>query len=338
MKPAIECEKEGGRNKASDATPALVEAIKDVVSDHTAGSPVDASLRWTNRSPREIAEEIAGRGFSACTDTVRLILTETLGLRRRKACKDEAGGDFEFRDQQFEHIAALRTLYIKQGSPIISIDTKKKELLGNFFRAGTAYTDGRIHVADHDFAPKNSLRAIPFGVYDLQRNEGFVLLASGADNGELACHAIERWWLRMGQRHYSSKGPLLVLCDCGGGNANRSWRFKEDLAWLATRLQRILTIAHYPPYCSKYNPIEHRLFPHVTRAMQGIVLKTMNVVRDCIARTSTATGLRVLVETTHKIYEKARPTTARFRERMPLIFEHILPTLNYKIRPMFVRP
>jgi hypothetical protein len=315
----------------------LVTAIKDVVSNHTAGSPVDVSLQWTNRSPRQIAEEVAKRGFTVSTDTVRLILTDDLGLRRRKACKDEAGGDFEFRDQQFEHIAALRTLYIKQGWPIISIDTKQKELLGNFFRAGTAYTDGQIHVADHDFAPKGALRAIPFGVYDLQRNEGLVLLASGADNGELACHAIERWWLRMGQPHYPSKCPVLVLCDCGGGNAYRSWRFKEDLAWLATRLQRILTIAHYPPYCSKYNPIEHRLFPHVTRAMQGVVLKSMNVVRDCIARTSTATGLRVLVETTHNIYEKGRKTTALFLERMPLILGAILPKLNYQVKPMFVR-
>jgi hypothetical protein len=164
-----------------------------------------------------------------------------------------------------------------------------------------------------------------------------VLLARGADNGELACHAIERWWLRMGQLHYGSTCPVLVLCDCGGGNANRSWRFKEDLAWLATRLQRILTIAHYPPYCSKYNPIEHRLFPHVTRAMQGVVLKTMNVVRDCIARTSTATGLRVLVETTHKIYEKGRQTSARFLDRMPMIYGTTLPTLNYQVKPMFIR-
>ena len=313
-------------------------AIEDVVRDHTAGSPVDASLQWTNRFPRQIAEEVGERGFTVSTDTVRLILTENLGLRRRKACKDEAGGDFEFRDQQFERIAALRASYIKEGWPIISIDTKKKELLGNFFRPGTAYTDGRIHVADHDFAPPDALRAIPFGVYDVQRNEGLMLLATGADNGELACHAIERWWLRMGQAHYPAKGPMLVFCDCGGGNARRSWRFKEDLAWLATRLQRIVTIAHYPPYCSKYNPIEHRLFPHVTRAMQGVVLKSMNVLRDCIARTTTSTGLRVLVETTHKVYEKGRKTTARFLERMPLILDDILPTLNYKLQPMFVRP
>ena len=316
----------------------MVEAIKDVVSDHTAGSPVDEKIQWTNRSPRQIGEEIAELGFTVSTDTVRAILTDDLGLRRRIACKDEAGGDYEFRDQQFEHIAALRRFYVKQGWPILSIDTKKKELLGNFFRPGTAYTDGRIHVADHDFAPPGALKAIPFGVYDLQRNEGFVLLARGADNGELACHAIERWWLRMGQADYPGQGPMLILCDCGGGNAKNSWRFKEDLAWLATRLQRIITIAHYPPYCSKYNPIEHRMFPHVTRAMQGVVLKSMNVVRDCIARTMTSSGLNVIVETTAKIYEKGRKTTERFLERMPLILGSVLPQLNYQVRPMFTRP
>jgi hypothetical protein len=308
------------------------------VSNHTAGSPVDPSLRWTNRSPRTIAEELADQGFSACVDTVRRILIEDLGLHRRKACKDEAGGEYEFRNEQFEHIAYLRTLYAKQGWPVISIDTKHKELLGNFYRPGAAYTDGRIHVADHDFAPPGASRAIPYGVYDVRRNEGFILLAQGADTGELACHAIERWWLRMGEPHYDRKCPLLVLCDCGGGNGRRSWRFKEDLAWLATRLQRNLHIAHYPPYCSKYNPIEHRLFPHVTRAMQGVILKTMDVIRDCIARTSTSTGLRVLVEKARKIYEKGRQTTALFLDTMPIIFSAFLPDVNYTVRPIFHRP
>ena len=172
--------KKGGR-KASCLQPGLVEAIQRTVADHTAGSPVDQNIRWTNRSPREIAQEIADDGFQVCPDTVRRILTDELELGLRQAVKKEAQAEFPFRDEQFRHLAELRAWYQRRGWPVLSIDTKQKELLGNFFRRGRAYTDGQVRVQDHDFATPGLGRVIPYGVFDVVNNEGFLLLAQGAD-------------------------------------------------------------------------------------------------------------------------------------------------------------
>jgi hypothetical protein len=325
---AIASEKKGGRKKAVVAQQGLQKAVENAVADRTAGSPMDDQIRWTNRSPAEIATEVAAQGFSICADSVRRILTEELGLRRRQAVKDEAAGDFEFRDEQFMHIADLRRWYERRHWPVISIDTKKKELLGEFFRPGQAYTDGVLHVQDHDFVTSDQ-RLVPYGIFDTVRNEAFMLLARGADTSELACDAIWRWWQRLGRRRYWYASGLLVLADCGGSNANRHHRFKEDLCQLAACLHRDIEVAHYPPGCSKYNPIEHRLFPHITRSLQAVVLRTIDVARDLIARTTTATGLHVVAEIAHRMYTKGRKASVTFLNNLPILFNDFLPTLNY---------
>lgn len=311
--------------------PALQEAIEDCVAEHTAGSPVDEHLLWTNRSPHEIAEELKDEGFSVCADTVRRILTDELGLRVRQAQKEEAASQFAFRDQQFQHIAKRRRWYQRRGWPVLSIDTKKKELLGDFFRPGRAYTDGVVRVLDHDFVTLGAGRLVPYGVYDVTANEGFLLLSQGPDTSELACDALRKWWSKLGWRRYWSAGGLLVLCDCGGSNGNRQWRFKEDLSELAYELRRPIEVAHYPPSCSKFNPIERRLFCHVTRALQGVVLRTIRVARDFIARTNTSSGLKVAVEIARKVYYKGRKATSDFLEDFPVRFNNLLPELNYTI-------
>lgn len=299
-----------------------------MVADRLAGSPVDASIQWTSRSPAEIAEAVSEQGFEVSDDTVRTILTEELGLRQRQAVKDEAGCTFPQRDEQFEHIAARRAWYEKRGLPVISVDTKKKEMLGEFFRPGQAYTDGLLHVADHDFVTSQE-RLAPYGVYDTIWDEGFFLLTRGADTSELACDAIGRWWQRLGRWHYDHAEQLLLLCDCGGSNGYRQHRFKEDLCGLAARLGRDIEVAHYPPGCSKYNPIEHRLFCHVTRAMQCLVLRTIEIARTQIARTTTKSGLRVVAEIARHAYEKGRQATAEFVANPPLRRPTFLPQLNY---------
>lgn len=321
-------EKKGGRKKAVIAQPGLQAAVEEAVADRTAGSPVDEQIRWTNRSPAEIAAAVVAQGFSVCADTVRRILTEELGLVRRQAVKDEAGSEFPQRGEQFEHIAALRRWYERRRWPVISVDTKKKELLGEFFRPGRAYTDGVLHVQDHDFVTSQQ-RLVPYGVFDPIRNEAFVLLARGADTSQLACDAVWRWWQRLGRRRYWYASSLLVLCDCGGSNGYRHQRFKEDLWELAMRLNRDIQVAHYPPGCSKYNPIEHRLFCHLTRSLQSVVLRSIEVARDLIARTTTATGLRVITEIAHRSYLKGRKATADFLQDMPILHGDFLPQLNY---------
>jgi hypothetical protein len=321
-------EKKGGRKQAVIAQPGLQEAIEEAVATQTAGSPVDEQIRWTNRSPAEIASEVVAQGFSVCADTVRNILTEALGLRRRQAVKDEAGCNFPQRDAQFRHIARLRADYERRGWPVISVDTKKKELLGDFFRRGRAYTDGVLHVQDHDFVTSEQ-RLAPYGVFDTAHNEAFLLLARGADTSELACDAIWRWWQRLGRRRYWHASGLLVLCDCGGSNGYRQHRFKEDLCELASRLRRDIRVAHYPPGCSKYNPIEHRLFCHVTRSMQSVALRTIEIARELIARTTTAAGLSVVAELARRAYTKGRKASAEFLDQMPIQRHTFLPELNY---------
>ena len=306
-----------------------MQAIEAVVAEHTAGSPVDQSILWTNRSPREIAEEVKEKGFSACAETVWRVLTEELGLSFRQAEKEEATRRFEFRNEQFEHIGRRRRWYELLNWPILSIDTKKKELLGNFHRPGQACTNGHVRVLDHDFGTLGSGRLVPYGIYDVLRNEGFMLLTDTADTSELVCDALWRWWQRMGWRYYSDAGGLLLLCDCGGSNGYRLNRFKEDLTNLARDLEMPIEVAHYPPGCSKYNPIERRLFCHVTRALKGVVLKTIQIARDFISRTSTQTGLQVVVEIARRAYYKGRKATIDFLNDMPILFNTFLPELNY---------
>ena len=264
---------------------------------------------------------------------MRTILTNDLNLGLRQAVKDEATCNFPRRDEQFQHIGRLRKTFQAEGCPVLSIDTKKKELLGNFHRPGRAFTNGQVHVLDHDFATHGNGRMTPYGVYDVGRNEGFMWLSVGPDTSRLACDAIWRWWQRLGKRHYAAAKRMLLLCDCGGSNGYRHHVFKEELHLLAEDLGMSIRVAHYPPGCSKYNPIEHRMFCHVTRALRGLVLRTLDIAKQFIPRATTATGLRVVAETTQRIYANGLRASAEFIEKMPIRSHHFLPDLNYTAHP-----
>jgi hypothetical protein len=166
-------------------------------------------------------------------------------------------------------------------------------------------------------------------VFDTRRNEGFLLLSRGSDTCRLACDAIWRWWQRLGKRHYKYAPRLLLLCDCGGSNGNRQHLFKEELCYLAADLQCDIQVAHYPPGCSKYNPIEHRLFCHVSRSLQAVVLKTIEIARQFISRTTTTLGLRVVTEVARHSYEKGIQASRAFLDDNPIVFDDFLPELNY---------
>lgn len=302
--------------------------MEALIEHDTAGSPVDESIRWTNRSVPELAEELQEQGFKIGPDALRRILFDELGLSRRQAFKDEAACTFAHRDEQFQYIAKLRKKYERNDWPILSIDTKKKEILGDFFHPGRAITDGRVRVNDHDFVTAEQ-RLVPYGVYDVRRNEALMYLARGADTSELACDAIRHWWKRLGYEHYWLAPQLLLLCDCGGSNGSRQYVFKEQLCRLARDLRCDIQVAHYPPGCSKYNPIEHRLFCHVSRAIQAVVLKTIQVARTFIARTHTAHGLRVVADIARRMYEKGVKASQYFLDNNPIHYDNFLPQLNY---------
>jgi hypothetical protein len=306
----------------------LEQNFLDVLRDHTAGDPMREQVKWTDLTRREISSLLAARGTPAGKRVVKRLLKKH-GYVRRKARKSRTmGRRHPDRNAQFENIARLKQQFLKAGDPVISMDTKKKELLGNFYRAGRLYTQEVIGVFDHDFPSAASGVVIPHGLYDVGRNVGHVNLGTSHDTSEFACESLERWWRRHGREQYPQAKRLLLLCDGGGSNGAARYVFKEELQKLAERVGLEVRVAHYPPYCSKYNPIEHRLFPHVTRACQGVVFHTVELVKGLIEKTGTSKGLAVTVDVIEKVYETGRKCAAGFKEDMKIAFDDLLPKWN----------
>ena len=240
----------------------------------------------------------------------------------------------EFRNEQFENIVQLKAVYIAAGNPIVSMDTKKKEYLGNFYRDGYLYTKGELQVNDHDFNSYADGIVIPHGIYDMQRNTGYINLGTSHDTGEFACDCIRNWWYNQGQFDYPNATSILVLCDGGGSNSSRHYIFKQDLQALADEIGIEIRIAHYPPYTSKHNPIEHLLFPHVTRACQGVVFRSIELVKELMEKTKTRQGLKVTVQILDKVYQTKRKVAKDFKETMRIAFDEFLPKWNYTAAPI----
>jgi hypothetical protein len=239
----------------------------------------------------------------------------------------------EHRNEQFENIARLKAQYETAGNPILSMDTKKKEYLGNFYREGSLYTQHTLEVYDHDFYSFATGIVIPHGIYDVRKNTGFITLGTSHDTSEFACDSLRQWWYTQGKQDYPQATSILILCDGGGSNNAHQYLFKADVQKLADEIGVEIRIAHYPPYTSKYNPIEHRLFPHVTRACRGVIFKSLDIVQYFMARTSTQQGLCVTVRLLDKIYLTGRKVAEGFKQTMPILFDDDLPQWNYRAVP-----
>ena len=242
-------------------------------------------------------------------------------------------GQHADRNAQFERIAELKEQYLSGGHPVISIDTKKKEMLGDFHRDGVTDAVEPTIVNDHDFASASDGKVIPHGIYDVAKNEASGHLNSSCDTSELACDSIELWFREQGYSDYPDATDLLVLCDGGGSNSSSHYIFKEDLQALSNRLGLKIRICHYPPYCSKYNPIEHRVFPHVTRACKGVPLETIETAKHYIEKTETTKGLKVVVRMLDKVYQTGRKYAKDFKQNMTIKFDDYLPKWNYTAIP-----
>lgn len=242
-------------------------------------------------------------------------------------------GQHADRNAQFENIAKLKQQSLDAGQPVISMDTKKKEMLGNFYREGVTDATEPTIVNDHDFTSSSDGAVIPHGIYDLAKNETSIHLNCSKDTSELACDSIELWFNERGRSDYPEATELLVLCDGGGSNSATHYIFKEDLQKLANRLNLRIRICHYPPYCSKYNPIEHRVFPHITRACKGVPLESVETAQHYIEKTETAQGLKVIVRIMQKVYETGRRYAMDFKKTMKIQFDEHLPKWNYTAIP-----
>ena len=287
---------------------------------------------WTNLSLRELSRRLLELGTPASRRVIRRLLRQ-FKLGRRTARKKKTMGHHPDRNAQFENIARLRREYQDAGDPIVSIDTKKKELLGNFHRPGHTLTEQTVETFDHDFPSAGQGKLIPHGIYDLANQHAHINLNTSHDTGELCCDSIALWWEQHGHVAYPKTKRLLILCDGGGSNSATQYLFKEDLQRLANRLGLELRVAHYPPYCSKHNPIEHRVFPHVTRACQGVIFHTLDIAQQFIARANTTTGLRVTVSLLEKVYATGRKYADNFKETMTILFDDHLPKWNYRAIP-----
>ena len=206
-------------------------------------------------------------------------------------------------------------------------------MIGNLFRDGTLYTQGVINVKDHDFPSYAQGKVVPHGLYDLYRNKGYMTLGISGDTSEFSCEAVRQWWLNYGRVEYAGSIKLLLLCDGGGSNSSRFYLFKEDLQKLSNELKIEIRIAHYPPYTSKYNPIEHRLFPHITRSCKGVIFKTIDIVNNLMKQTTTSKGLTVVSTILDKTFKTGRKVAEGFKENMKIEFDDFLPKWNYTAIP-----
>jgi len=326
--------KSGGGRKRYDERYCDIDAqFLSVLKEHTAGDPMDEKIVWTDLTPGEIAKMLDQDHQVKVSKSVVNKLLKKHNYRRRKAQKKKTMKTVAHRNEQFENIQTLVAEFRANGYPIISFDTKKKENLGNFYRAGHLYTQKELHAYDHDFNEFAEGVVIPHGIYDLQRNIGYIHIGTSKDTSQFACDCLRSWWLEHGRSFYANAPVMLALCDGGGSNGSRYYIFKEDLQKLADELGIEIRIAHYPPYCSKYNPIEHRLFSHVTRACQGVLFTSVNLVKQLIEKTSTSKGLKVfgkIIDTFIKLDEKVADD---FKQTMRIVFDDFLPAWNYRAIP-----
>ena len=216
---------------------------------------------------------------------------------------------------------------------MVSVDTKKKELIGNLFRDGKIYTTETVEVFDHDFPTLAEGVAIPHAVYDIARNEAYVTIGTSRDTSEFACDSIRHWWNTFGKLHYPEATSILMLMDGGGSNSSRHYLFKQDIQAVADEIGIEIRIAHFPPYTSKWNPIEHRVFPHITRSLQGVILKTHQLTKELIEKTTTKSGLKVFACIINQVYETGRKVAAEFKESMRIVFDEHLRRWNYVAVP-----
>ena len=311
----------------------MTKKFDEVIDSHTAGCPVKGT-RWTYLTVEEIRKKIMDKGIKVCREVVYRLLGKA-DLGKRKMSKYKVMKEVEGRNEQFERIKALRRYHLSRGNAVLSIDAKKKEYLGAFYRSGSVLTDGRVSCYDHDFNSFATGRIVPQGIYNLGLNEGYMFIGISGDTAEFSAECIRRWWNKHGCTGYDKAQPILILCDGGGSNGSRNSLFKEQVQKLANEIGVKFIVAHYPPYCSKYNPIEHRLFPAVTRSWSGIMLDSAKTAKKLLDKRNThlKSGLKIATEIIQKIFLTGKKTDDTFWETCNIRHDKVNSKWNYRIAP-----
>lgn len=313
-------------------TPILQEQLTIFISHYRASSPTNPNDYWVTLKPKEIAQ-LFNESYKqqVSNSSVKRLLKE-LGYGYRKPSKQIAIGTYERRNEQFNIICQL-VLLTSLKSPVISIDCKKKEKLGNFYRDGRCYTQVPIKVYDHDYEYLAEGKIVPHGIYDLQANKGYISIGNSAETADFIIDNLRWWWTEYGIHLYPDAQNILLLCDAGGANSYRHHIFKERMLFIAEELGMTFIICHYPPYSSKWNPIEHRLFSQVHLAMSGFVFTDYQTVKERIEKTSTKTGLTVVVRLNLKDYQKGIQVDINVKTNKRIKYHPKIPDLNYLIKP-----
>ena len=323
----------GGRKRAHDSQPGLIEALELLVEPTARGDP-ESALRWTCKSTYNLAAELKRQGFSVGPRTVARELKEqefTLQGNR----KTREGGSHPDRDAQFHYINEQVLRFQRRAQPVVSVDTKKKELVGQYKNAGREWLPkGRpIEVLTHDFPDPKINKAIPYGVYDVTHNEGWVSVGIDHDTARFATATIQRWWRRMGKRRYPNAKKLLITADCGGSNSSRTRLWKVALQDLSDKLGLRLQVCHFPPGTSKWNKIEHRMFCHITQNWRGRPLVSYAAIVQLIGSTKTDGGLRIRAEVDESEYPTKEIVTPEQLARVRLRPAAFRGEWNYAILP-----
>lgn len=326
---------EGGRQKKKElSVPDLTARILSIVEAHTAGSPVDPEIKWTHLKPREIAglyEQQHGARIS--NGTVKRIL-KAQGYRKRRPSKELMTGKSPHREAQFKVLTFLVGLFALMGhNPALSIDTKKKERLGDLDRGGKVMCKQAPKAYDHDYPHLAQGKVIPHGIYDLKQNRGFITIGNTHETALFIADNLRWWWSEHGAGQYPKANYLFLLCDCGGANGYRHYAFKKELLDFAKETNLKIVVCHYPPYCSKWNPIEHRLFAQVHHAIDGQPFINYQQVKELFEKTSTKTGLTVIVRLHLHKYDIGLDIGPEHLQMDRILPHPELPQFNYTILP-----
>jgi transposase len=321
-----------GKHKIEIVFPNLKTALEAIINNEIAGDPM-TEVKWVRSSSRKLAVKLGEMGYQInyCT-VIRLLKEMGFSLKTNKKTKSRL--ENPQRDEQFKYIAQQKNYFLSSQLPIISVDTKKKELIGNFKKDGYSWCKKSEEVYKYDFTSLADCRAVPYGIYDMAKNKGYVFVGTSGDTPEFAIDVIARWWKLEGSISYPSAKQLLILADGGGSNGYkvRAWK-KQIQEKLSDELQLIITVCHYPPGCSKWNPIEHRLFSQISINWAGKPLKSLDVMLGYIRGTSTRTGLKVKAFLQKGSYQRGQKVTKEEMTQLNLQPHIVCSQWNYTIMP-----
>jgi hypothetical protein len=322
-----------GRPSIADSSPGLLEDLRTLVEPATMGDPMRALL-WVSKSQAKLAAALAEKGHTLCANTVAVLL-EHLGFRRQANRKTREGASHPDRDAQFEYINDQAAAFAALGEPVISVDTKKKEILGDFKNAGSDYrpTATPDRVRTHDFMDKALGKAIPHGIYDIGANAGWVTVGIDNDTAEFAVNSLRLWWEKMGHSRYPKATCVLITADGGGSNGWRLRLWKRELQAFAEETGLSIVVCHYPPGTSKWNKIEHRLFCQISQNWRGKPLTSRLAIVELIGATTTTTGLTVRCELDTRTYAKAIKVSDEELINLNIQRAAFHPDWNYTIHP-----